>query len=946
MPVDAQRVAAPPAAVPASKTALPEIAYTRFSLPNGLRVILHEDHSTPVVAVNVWYHVGSKNESAGRTGFAHLFEHMMFQGFQGYPYAFGATMDELGASRNGSTNTDRTNYYEVVPSNFLDTALFMEAGRMGRLLETVTRERLDNQRDVVKNEKRQRVDNQPYGQAFNRIMAALYPREHPYSWPVIGSMEDLTAASLEDVSAFFRTYYAPNNASLVLAGDFDPARARALVEKHFGAITSGAAVQRPQPAQPHLDREIREDMEDSVQLPRLYLAWHSTPMFSKSEAAADMLAIILGGGKSSRLYKALQFDRQIVQDAFAGNPASELAGLFQVMATAKPGQNLGEIQRVIDDEIAKLKTTPVTAEEIERAYVELESRIILGLQTVLGKAEQLNRYATFLDDPGYLGKDLGRYRSVTAADVQQAARAYLTDKRVVLSVLPRRTPSDGTTAAHTPAAGTPAGSAAPPSAPVAALAARPAQGSQTTVRARTMDLSLLPKGGPDPKLTLPAVQRRRLSNGLDVLVVEHRELPVVNLNLVVKTGGASDPQAKGGLAQLTADMLDEGTQSRSTAVIADQLSAIGAELSLTAGWDATTASLQVLTRHLDAALDLYADVITNPAFPEQELARLKDTRLADLRMRRDRPEDVAGLVVQRVLYPRDHTYAHPLSGDEPSLTSITRQDLRAFYDAHVRPNNAALIVVGDVRAADIVAKLEKAFASWKPGPTPSRPASSPPPPRDRAGIYLVDRPGSVQSVVQVAQVGVPRNTPDFFPLLVMNRILGGATSARLYMNLRQDKGYTYGVTSAFSYRRDAGPFVARAAVQGFSTRESVIEFLKELHGIRGGIPVSPEEIESARQAIIRGFPRGFETPEQMAANLETVVTHELPDTYFNSYTQKIAAVTLDDLNRVAKQYLHPDRMAIVIVGDRQSIEQPLRTVEGYGANIALVDADGRPVPLR
>ena len=354
----------------------------------------------------------------------------------------------------------------------------------------------------------------------------------------------------------------------------------------------------------------------------------------------------------------------------------------------------------------------------------------------------------------------------------------------------------------------------------------------------------------------------------------------------------------------------------------------------------------MLTRHLDAALDLYADVITNPTFPEQELARLRDTRLADLRMRRDRPDDVAGVVVQRVLYGRDHTYGHPLSGDEPSLTSITRQDLRAFYDAHVRPNNAALIVVGDVRAADIVAKLEKAFASWKPGQTPSRPASSPPPPRDRGGIYLVDRPGSVQSVVQVAQVAVSRNTPDFFPLLVMNRILGGATSARLYMNLRQDKGYTYGVTSAFSYRRDAGPFVARAAVQGFSTRESVIEFLKELHGIRGGIPVSPEEIESARQAIIRGFPRGFETPEQIAANLETVVTYELPDTYFDSYTQKIAAVTLDDLNRVAKQYLHPDRMAIVIVGDRQSIEQPLRTVEGYGANLALVDADGRPVAPR
>ena len=671
------------------------------------------------------------------------------------------------------------------------------------------------------------------------------------------------------------------------------------------------------------------------------MAWHSTPRFSTAEAAVDLLSHILGGGKSSRLYKALQVDRQIVQDAFVFNPASELAGQFLVMATAKPGQSLGEIQRIIDEEITELKATPVTAEELERAYVEYESQFIFGLQTVLGKAEQLNAYATFLDDPGYLGKDLARYRSVTAADVHRAARDYLTDKRVVLSVVPRRTPPAGTTAAPKPA-GPVAGAAASQSAPPATPAAKPAPASQTAVRAKTVDFSLLPKAGPDPKLTLPAVQRRRLSNGLDVLVVEHHELPVVNLNLVVKTGGASDPDAKGGLAQVTADMLDEGTPSQSSAAIADQLAGIGASLSLTAGWDSTTASIRALTSHLDAALDLYADVITNPAFPEQELARLRDTHLATLRLQRDNPDAVAGIVVQRVLYGRDHTYGHPLSGDEASLKSITPQDVRAFYDAHVRPNNAALIVVGDVRATDVVAKLEKAFAAWKPGQTPSRPASAPPPPRDRAGIYLVDRPGSVQSVVQVAQVGVPRTTPDFFPLQVMNRILGGATSARLYMNLRQDKGYTYGANSAFSYRRGAGPFVAQAAVQGFSTKESVVEFLKELHGIRGGIPVSPEEIESARQAIIRGFPRGFETPEQIAANLEAVVVYELPDDYFNSYTQKIAAVTLDDLNRVAKQYLHPDRMAIVIVGDRKSIEQPLRTVEGYGANLAFVDAEGRP----
>jgi len=933
----AQRAAAPSATASTAGGALPEMAYTRFTLPNGMRVVLHEDHSTPVVAVNVWYHVGSMNESPGRTGFAHLFEHMMFQGFEGYPYGLGATMDELGAVRNGTTNTDRTNYFELVPSNFLETALFMEAGRMGRLLPTLTQERLDNQRDVVKNEKRERIDNRPYVRSQPRLMSLLYPREHPYSWLVLGSMEDLTAASLDDVSAFFRTYYAPNNASLVLAGDFEPAKARALVERYFGSLPAGPSVQRPHPAPPRLDREIREEVEDDVPLPLVRMVWHSTPQFSKDEAAVDLLARILGRGKSSRLYRSLQMERQIVTHVAAFNFSSQEAGTFTVMAGPKPGQSIDAINRLIDEEVTRLKTTPVAAEEIERAYAEHESDFLLELQTALGKADRLNAYTTFLDDPGYAGRDLARYRAVSAADVQQAARTYLTAQRVLLTVVPRRTPPGGTNAAQKPAAPAVGGPSAAAQGPP-----RPPRAAGPSVRAKTMDFSLLPKGGPDPALVLPTVQRRRLANGLEVLVVEHHELPVVNLNLVVKSGGAAEPAGKGGLAAITAEMLDEGTTSRSAAAIADRFASVGASLSVTAGWDSSTVSLRTLTRHLDTALEVYADVIANPAFPEQDFARLRDSHLAEIKIERTQPEAVADVVVHRVLYGH-HTYGHPLSGDEASLAGITRQDVRAFYDAYIRPNNAALIVVGDVHAADVVAKLDKAFASWNPCATPARPASAPAPARDRGGIYLVDRPGSVQSVVQVAQVGAPRNTPDFFPLEVMNRILGGATSARLYMNLRQDKGYTYGARSAFNYRRDAGPFVARASVQGFSTRESVVEFLKELDGIRGGIPISAEEIESARQAIIRGFPREFETPEQIAARLEAVVTYGLPDTYFNTYTQRIAAVTLDDVNRVAKQYLQPDRMAIVVVGDRASIEQPLRAVEGYGANLTFVDADGQPV---
>jgi zinc protease len=993
--------------------ALPPIKYTQFFLPNGLRVIFHEDHSTPIVGVNLWYHVGSKNESPGRTGFAHLFEHMMFQGYKGYELDWLPTIQEMGGAVNGSTTQDRTNYWQVVPSNFLETVLSMEAGRMSGLLEAMTQTKLDNQRDVVKNEKRQRIDNQPYGQATYKITETMYPEGHPYHWSVIGSMEDLSAASLDDVKGFFRTYYVPNNASLVLAGDFDPKEARALVEKYFGPVPKGQPITRPQVAAPKLDREIREQIDDRVQLPRLYMVWHAAPQYSKDEAALDLLATILGGGKSGRFYKALQYgDNQIAQQVSLFNNTSELAGTVQLIATPRPGHTLEEIEKIALAEIEKIKATPPTAEEMERVYNAREAGFIYGLQTVGGfggKDDQLNNYATFLGDPNYFEKDLARYRAVTAADVQRVARQYLTDKRYVLSVVPRASgptsaagpapaspreaiappsqqtagtqqPGAANAAAQTGPSGTasgtqqgaaqstpsgaqtmtrpeaqasqPAGAAPPqtasPAAPGTGRAggarpggARPAAQRPEANKPKT-DLSLLPKEKAVPKLTIPAVQRRKLSNGLDVLVVEHHELPVVSMNLVMKMGAAGDPAGKGGLASLTADMLDEGTATRDALEISDQLARIGSGIQVNAGWDSTTAGLRTLTRHLDSALAIYADVVSNPAFPEKELQRLRQQRLAALRQQRDSPEAIASLVFQKTLYGGNHPYGHPLSGDEASLQSLSADDVRGFYQSYLRPNNSALIVVGDVKPDQLVAKLEKAFAGWKSGHVPAVDVSAAPVARDKGAIYLVDRPGSVQSIIQIGQVGVPRSSPDYFPIFLMNRILGGASGARINLNLREDKGYTYGANSNFSFRRGAGPFTAQAPVQGFSTKESVYEFLKEIRGIRGEIPVSPAELEAAKQSIIRGFPRGFETPDQIANGLELIVTYDLPDTYFNSYIERVQGVTLEDINRVANRYLQPDRMAVVIVGDRKAIEQGLRTLDHLGENINLVDTEGRP----
>ncbi|HEX7956903.1 MAG TPA: insulinase family protein, partial [Pyrinomonadaceae bacterium] len=465
------------AAAPKAANSLPPIKYTQFFLPNGLRVILHEDHSTPIVGVNVWYHVGSKNEVPGRTGFAHLFEHMMFQGSKNYDNDFFKPLQESGATLNGSTNPDRTNYWEVLPSNFLELALFMEADRMGGLLEAMTEGKLANQRDVVKNEKRQNYDNRPYGLVGARINEVLYPPDHPYHWLTIGSLDDLTAASMEDVKGFFRRYYVPNNATLAIAGDFDPAEARRLVEKHFGPVPKGPEVGPVVVTQPQLAKEERLDMEDRVQLPRVQLVWHSVPQYSKDEAALDTLAEVLGGGKSSRLYKSLVYEQQIAQQASAFNQTGELAGRFQITVTGKPNTTAAQLEAAVKTELEKFKANPPTAAELERAYNSREAAFVYGLQTVGGfggKNDQLNAYATFLKDPGYFEKDLARYRAVKLADVKRVADAYLTDKRLVVTVVPR---AAGASGASGPAAGSPREGIAPPAAQTGGSAGAPPTGS-------------------------------------------------------------------------------------------------------------------------------------------------------------------------------------------------------------------------------------------------------------------------------------------------------------------------------------------------------------------------------------------------------------------------------------------------------------------------------------
>lgn len=892
---------------------LPPINVKQYKLKNGLTVLFHQDRSTPIVAINMWYHVGSKNEAPGRTGFAHLFEHMMFQGSGNYIDGWRA-VDDMGGSVNGTTDQDRTFYFETIPSNMLERALYMEADRMGNLLAAMDQAKLDNQRDVVKNERRQRVDNVPYGAMTEMILDVMYPEGHPYRWDVIGSMSDLSAASLEDVKSFFRQYYVPNNTIMAISGDFNEKQTMAWIEKYFGKIKAGKAIVRPNLPEPQLSSIVRKSYEDPfANASRVSLTWASVPQYAPDEAPLDVLASILSNGRGSRLQSNLLYKSELVSNVGAGNSTSEIAGLFQITATARPGKTLDEIESAINTEVERIKKDGPTPDEITRSINQREAQAIFGLQTAFGKGSALAAYAGYLGKPNYFQANLDRYRKVTAADVKRVANKYLIANHLVLTAVPAKAP--------------------PPPAKTDKPASTETKKKDTALIAKQD--AMLPKAGPNPKFTLPSIEKTKLSNGLSVWVVQQHELPIVSMNLVINAGGTLETADKSGVASMTASMLNQGTKTRSALDLSNGLQGIGASVNAGASFDSSTVSMQTLTKNLDSALGYYSDEIMNPSFPDGEFKSLKGRVMNGFRQRKASATAVANVVYDKVLYGTQ-AYGRQLTGDEKTVAAMGRDDLVKFYADNYLPNNSTLIVVGDVQSADIKARLEKAFGGWKPGQV--KPASlSAQTMAAKPAIYLVDKPGAAQSSVTIGEVGIDRSNPDYYAVQVMNSILGGGSTARLFMNLREDKGYTYGAYSRFVYRRGAGPFSASGEIQTVSTKEAVQEFIKELNGIRGGRPVSPAELEVSKQAFIRRFPSGFETVGGISNQLANLVTYSLPDSYFNDYIANVNAVTIDDVNRVANKYLDPSKMAIVIVGDRKVVEPGLKEL---GLPMVYLDADG------
>jgi zinc protease len=917
---------------------IPKIPFEKYTLPNGMDVILHEDHSTPIVGVNIWYHVGSKNEQPGRTGFAHLFEHMMFQGSKHFDNNYFLPLQKVGGRINGSTSSDRTNYWETVPSNFLELALWMESDRMAFLLPSMTKERLENQRSVVKNERRQSYENRPYGLVFETIMSAILPPDNPYSWPTIGSMSDLDAASREDVAIFFRRYYHPGNASLCIAGDFDPATAKKLVEKYFAPIPAGPKVEKLKPMDVELKESKRISMTDRVGLARLYINWLSVPSFAPDDAELDVLADVLAGGKTSRLYRRLVRDEQIAQDVSASQNSQELGGLFMITATARPGKEQSSLETIISEELQRIQKEPPTKAEIVRSVASRETGIIRSLEGISefgGRADRLNMYNVMTGDPANLSNDFSRYHKVDPQGVQRVAKKYLSRNNVVLSVIP----GDETKIVPDPRG---------PSAEARKQLAKSIKDTplpEPNTPPEDTERTTFPKPASEPSFKLPPIHRGILANGTNLLVVENHETPALSVHVTFPTGGADDTAGKIGLADLTAAVWDEGTDKRTSEQIAEQLADIGANLSVGSGSDNTSIRLYTLKRHLGKAIEIFSDVILHPSFPEVELERQRNISLGRLVQIRNEPNALAAMATTQMIYGYNHPYGRPSQGTINSLKSITRQDLQDFQKMVTDPAQATVIAVGDTSLEEIKGELEKVFSGWKSSTKLSEAIFSSPVAQPTS-ITLIDKSGAAQSIISVVLVGTFRKTTDYFPLHVMNTALGGQFASRLNMNLRENKGFTYGARSSSDWRtRDLSTFVASASVQTAVTAPALTEFVNELQDIAGKHPVEGEELDFCKKYIIRGFPAGFETSSALASQLETLTQFQLPDNYFETVLPSVNAVTKEEILAVAKKYLKTDNMTVIIVGDRSKIESDLRKLSiGKTIKVLKYDDDFRLVP--
>ncbi len=883
-----------------------DIPFEKFVLDNGLRVIVHEDRKAPVVAVSVWYHVGSKDEPKGRSGFAHLFEHLMFNGSENYDDEFFKPFELVGATgMNGTTWLDRTNYFETVPTPALDMALWMESDRMGHLLGAVTQEKLDEQRGVVQNEKRQ-GENQPYGRAFEAIQKGLVPEGHPYHHTTIGSMEDLNAASLEDVHEWFKKYYGAANTVLVLAGDIDAQTAQPLVEKYFGDIPAGPPLSHMKNWVVQRTNNTHEVMYDRVPQTRIYRAWGVPGRTTKDSALLNLAANVLGSGKNSRLYQALVYQNQLASNVSTLSFPFELTSLFGIDVMLKPGVSTAQVNAIIDEVMDDFLENGPTADELKRVQSQYNAATIRGLEQVGGfggKAVTLAQGELYAGDAGFFRKQLQWTNTTSTAEIHQAAKDWLSSGYYQLDVVP--------------------------------------YADYSTV-ASTVDRSQLPAVGNMPDLEFPAIQRARLDNGIEVALAERHTVPVVNMAIQFDAGYSADSvDAKLGTASFTLAMMDEGTKSRDALEISEEAELLGANISTNSNVDMSTVSLSALKTNLGDSVDLFSDIVRNPVFKQSEMDRLRPRWLANITQEKAQPVATALRLLPPLIYGEDHAYGIPLtgSGTEASITELSRDDLIRFHQNWIRPDNATVFVSGDTTLDEILPVLNKAFGKW-------RAPNAPMPQKNVAEIDLpatgrvvvVDKPDSPQSLILAGHIAPPTGHQDYLTTQSMNEILGGAFTARVNMNLREDKSWAYG---AYTFTLDAQgqrPWLVYAPVQTDRTGDSIGELVKEFDEYLGSRPATADELSKVVNNNVNALPGQYETSGAVLGSMLSNARFNRPDNYVTSLKDQYAKLDLEKIQANAEEVLHPKKLTWLIVGDRSQIDEQLKELDI--GEITYMDADG------
>lgn len=900
------------ASVASSSVAIP---YKKYVLVNGLTVVVHEDQSDPLVHVDVTYHVGSAREEAGKSGFAHFFEHMMFQGSEHVAdEQHFKIITEAGGDMNGSTNADRTNYYQTVPVNQLEKVLWLESDRMGFLLDAVTEKKFEVQRETVKNERGQNVDNQPYGRLSERVDQAFYPDGHPYSWPVIGHMADLNRANVNDVKAFFLRWYGPNNATLTIGGAVKAEEILPLVQQYFAAIPRGPEVTpaAKTPVTFTADRYI--SMEDNVHLPLLYMAFPTVYVRHADEAALDILAEILGSGNNSLLYKNLVKTQKAVQ-AQASHGCQELACEFTLLALPAPGavKSLAETEQQIRQSLAEFEQRGVTDDDLNKVKAKMEAASIFGLQSVEGKVSRLAANQTFFGEPDLAADDLARYQRVTKDDVTRVYQQYLQHKAaVVMSVVPTGQRQLIARADNF--------------SPVAHNFGGPSTTKAEDLQLRratdSLDRSQIPAAGANPAVTLPATWQQQLDNGIRLLGAQSHETPTTSLLLRVPLGLYDETPQQAGISQLLAAMLDESTQFKSTEQMSLALEKLGASISFSAGDEYLSVSVNSLTKNLPQTLDLLMEKLLSPAFSAEDFGRLQQQTLQGIQHADKDAAVLASRAVQQLMYGK-HISAYPNQGTLRSVSSLTVNDVKAFGQRLLKPAQAELILVSDLPQAAVLAQLQPRLQQWQ-GKAPVRQVQLPDAVAKTGTIYLIDKPDAPQSEIRIFKRSLKRDfTGEYFRAGLMNFVLGGNFNSRINLNLREDKGYTYGANSYFSADRYGGIYQATAAVRADVTAPALQEFFKEIKQYQQQ-GMSATELEFMRKAINQSDALAYETPGAKLGFMSAILQYGLAADFTTQRNQIVRDISLAELNQLAARHLDPASFSVVVVGPAAQLKPQLQ----------------------